>query len=50
MHWRWFTSDDDVPLWLSQLAATIFVALIAAIVIAGLLVCDLKELDAAFSG
>jgi hypothetical protein len=36
MHWRWLTSNDDAPLWLSQLAATIFVTVIAAIVIAGL--------------
>jgi hypothetical protein len=27
--------DDDAPLWLSQLAATIFVPVIAAMVIAG---------------
>jgi hypothetical protein len=50
MHWRWLTSNDDAPLWLSQLAATIFVTVIAAIVIAGLLVTDLKELNVPFPG
>ena len=50
MLWRWSTPDDDLHLWERQVAATIFVTVIAAMVIAGLLVSYLKQLEAPFSG